>query len=193
MQQINRREKISFFLKNMLKGLLWFAILIIAYLIIKNWVAIDYSKWLEPIFSNTFLIFSVYSLSELIFGIIPPELFMMWALRTGSVLDYSFYILLFAIISYIAGLIGFLFGAYLNTTVTYRFIRRRFLGKYHPLLQKYGAFLILVSALTPLPYSGISMLVGSFHYPLKKYLFWALSRFIRFGVYAFIIWKANML
>ncbi len=176
----------------MLKGLLWFALLIITYLIIKNRVTIDYSKWLEPIFSNTFLIFSVYSLSELIFGIIPPELFMMWALRTGSVLDYSFYVLLFAIISYIAGLIGFLFGAYLNTTVTYRFIRRRFLGKYHSLLQKYGVFLILVAALTPLPYSAISMLVGSFHYPLKKYLFWGLSRFIRFGVYAFIIWKANM-
>jgi membrane protein YqaA with SNARE-associated domain len=60
------------------------------------------------------------------------------------------------------------------------------------MLQKYGVFLILVAAITPLPWSAISMLVGSLHYPSKKYLLWALARFIRFAVYAAIIWEANI-
>ncbi|MCF8378162.1 MAG: VTT domain-containing protein [Bacteroidales bacterium] len=136
---------------------------------------------------------SIYSVSELFMGIIPPELFIIWALKFGSLYDYIFYVFIFTLISYIAGLIGFLFGRYLNTTILFRYIRRRFLGKYHSLLQKYGYFLILVAALTPLPYSAISMLVGSFRYPMKNYLLWALSRFIRFAVYAVIIYKTGII
>jgi len=90
----------------------------------------------------------------------------------------------------VAGIAGFLFGNYLTKTITFRYIRKRFLSKYQVLLNKYGAFLILVAALTPLPYSAISMLVGSFHYPMSKYLFWASSRFIRYAVYGFVIWEA---
>ena len=193
MQQFNTGPKTTFFLKNLGRGFLWFIILLAGYFFLKNYINVDFEKWLEPVFANKVLIFTVYTLSELIFGIIPPELFMLWALRTGNVIDYSVYILIFAIISYIAGFVGFLFGDYLNKTIFFRFLRRKYLGKYQSLLQKYGVFLILVAALTPLPYSAISMLVGSFHYPVKKYLYWALSRFIRYAVYATIIWEANIL
>ena len=193
MQNIHPGPKSAFLLKNLSRGLLWFIFLITGYLFLKNYINLDFEKWLEPVFANNVLIFTVYVLSEFIFGIIPPELFMLWALRTGNVIDYSMYVLLFAIISYIAGFAGFLFGDYLNKTILFRFIRRKYLGKYQSLLQKYGVFLILVAALTPLPYSAISMLVGSFHYPVKKYLYWALSRFIRYAVYAAIIWEANII
>ena len=193
MQNIHPGPKSAFLLKNLSRGLLWFIFLIAGYLFLKNYINLDFEKWLEPVFANNVLIFTVYVLSEFIFGIIPPELFMLWALRTENAIDYSMYVLLFAIISYIAGFAGFLFGDYLNKTILFRFIRRKYLGKYQSLLQKYGVFLILVAALTPLPYSAISMLVGSFHYPVKKYLYWALSRFIRYAVYAAIIWEANII
>jgi membrane protein DedA with SNARE-associated domain len=185
-------DKTKFFLSYLLKGLAWFAVLIIIFVVFKKYVHLNFGEWLEPIFDTTRLIFAIYIISELVFGIIPPELFMIWALRTGGLLDYILLVFAFAVLSYIAGFIGYLFGDYLNTTILFRYIRKRFLGKYHSLLQKYGVFLILVAALTPLPWSGISMLVGSLHYPIKKYLLWALSRFIRFAVYAAIIWEANI-
>ncbi|MCD4695187.1 MAG: VTT domain-containing protein [Bacteroidales bacterium] len=185
-------EKARFFLTNFAKGLLWLAVIVAVFIIAKKNVNVNFLHWLEPFFENTFLILSIYSLSELVFGIIPPELFMLWALKFGSLADYAFYVFLFTIISYVAGFIGFLFGRFLNTTIFYRYLRRRFLGKYHSLLQEYGYFLILVAALTPLPYSAISMIVGSLHFPVSKYLLWALSRFIRFAVYAAIIWEANL-
>lgn len=175
----------------MAQGLAWLAILVIAFILIRKNIDINFLLWLEPIFENTTLIFTIYTLSELFFGIIPPELFMMWALRMGSVADYSFYVFIFFLISYMSGIIGFLFGSYLNKTILFRYIRRRFLGRYHSSLQKFGFFLILVAALTPIPFSGISMLVGSLHYPLSKYLWWASSRFLRFLVYAIIIWEAG--
>ncbi len=166
--------------------------LLLLFIVFKNYVNVDFESWLGPIFDNIFLMLSIYTLSELIFGIIPPELFMMWALRFESLKDYVFWVFIFAVISYLAGFAGFLFGRYLNTTILFRYIRRRFLGKYHSLLQKFGVFLILVAALTPLPYSAISMLVGSLHYPMQRYLLWALSRFIRYAVYGFIIWEAGL-
>ncbi len=186
-------EKTRFFLVNFARGMVWLAVLVFLFILIRKNIDINFLVWLEPIFENTPLIFTVYTLSEVMFGIIPPELFMMWALRSGSLADYSFYVFMFALISYAAGFIGFLFGTYLNTTILFRYIRRRFLGKYHSLLQKYGFFLILVAAITPLPFSGISMLVGSLHYPASRYLIWASSRFLRFLIYAFIIWEAGYL
>ncbi|MEZ5199544.1 MAG: VTT domain-containing protein [Bacteroidales bacterium] len=185
-------EKTKFLLINLLKGLAWFALLLALYFVLKNYVNIDYERWLRPVFDRTWLIFTVYTFSEFVFGVLPPELFMMWALRFNSLTDYIFLVFVFAVISYIAGFAGYLFGAYLNSTIYYRYVRKRFLGKYHSHLQKYGVFMILVAAITPLPFSGISMLVGSFHYPMKNYLLWALSRFLRFAVYAILIWEANL-
>lgn len=186
-------EKTRFFLVNLARGLAWLAILVVAFILVKKNIDIDFLEWLTPYFDNTKLVFSIYSLSEFLLGIIPPELFMMWALRSGILTEYIFFVFLFSIISYMAGIAGFLFGSYLNKTIVFRYIRRRFLGKYHSMLQKYGYFLILVAAITPLPFSGISMLVGSLHYPLQKYMWWASSRFIRYFVYAIIIWEAGTL
>lgn len=189
---IKLSDKTKFFLSYLVKGLAWFAVLIVVFIIFKKYIHLNLGEWLEPIFDTTRLIFAIYIISELVFGIIPPELFMIWALRTGELWDYIFLVFAFATLSYAAGFIGFLFGDYLNTTILFRYIRKRYLGKYHSLLQQYGVFLILVAAITPLPWSAISMLVGSLHYKKKKYLLWALSRFIRFAVYATIIWEANV-
>jgi membrane protein DedA with SNARE-associated domain len=192
MKNIRVGEKTGFFLRNLGKGILWLIILIIAFVFIRKNVDVSFMDWLEPFFQNTPLILFIYALSEFFFGIIPPELFMIWALRTGNFIDYSLYILIFATISYLAGFAGYLFGAYLQTTLYFRYVRKRFLGKYHSLLQKFGVFLILVAALTPLPFSAISMLVGSLHYPMRRYLLWALSRFLRVIVYAIIIWEVGL-
>lgn len=186
-------EKTRFLLVNMLKGFAWLAVLVFLFIYVKNNFNIDFEDWLGPVFDNTLLVLSIYALSELILGIFPPELFMMWALRFGSLEEYVFWVFVFSAISYLAGWVGYLFGNYLNSTILFRYIRKRFLGKYHSLLQKFGVFLILVAALTPVPFSAISMLVGSLHYPMKKYMLWALSRFIRFAVYAFIIWEAGLI
>lgn len=186
-------EKSKFLLINLARGLAWLAVLVIAFILVRKNIDVNFLVWLEPIFENKTLIFTLYTLSELFFGIIPPELFMMWALRVGSLGEYSFYIFLFFMISYVSGIAGFLFGSYLNKTILFRYIRRRFLGRYHSSLQKFGFFLILVAALTPVPFSGISMLVGSLHYPLSRYMLWASSRFLRYLVYAFIIWEAGVL
>jgi uncharacterized membrane protein YdjX (TVP38/TMEM64 family) len=92
-----------------------------------------------------------------------------------------------------AGFAAFLFGRYLHNTRFYKFLRDKYLQKSELLLNKYGLYLILVAALTPVPFSGVAMLVGSVHFPIKNYIYWSLSRFAKFALSAYVIWEANMI
>ena len=118
---------------------------------------------------------------------------MIWALDKGNLNTYISIIIILSMISYTAGWLTYLFGRYLNSTLFYRFIRRKFLRRYERLLNKYGVYLIIVAATTPVPYSAVCMLVGSVKYPVNKFFYYTLFRFVRYSLYAFIIWETILL
>ncbi len=184
-------NKGGFLLKHLLKGLLWFALLVAVYVVVKRYVDVDYLDWLAPVYEKPLYVFSIFTVSEIIVGIIPPEIFMIWSLREGIVSDYIGNVALLGLLSYAAGVIGYFIGNYLNQTQFYKAMEKNFFGKYTNYLDQYGGFLIVVAALTPVPFSGICMLVGAMKYSFRKMLLFALSRFIRFSVYAYIIWAAH--
>ncbi|MFV0345929.1 MAG: hypothetical protein ACK5IQ_06735 [Bacteroidales bacterium] len=183
-------ENTKFLLKNALQGLLWMIIMFFFVYMALKWMPIETPSWLLAHGNQPFYVYGVYILSEVFFGIIPPELFMIWATGFGRVGIYIANVALLATISYVAGYLAFLCGRYLNKVVTYRFIRKKYFAKYWPLVHKYGVFLIIVAALTPLPYSGTSLLIGATGCPQPKYLLYALTRFIRFAVYGLIVYQA---
>lgn len=187
------KSRQAFFLRNLAKGLVWLGIIVSLFVITKHNVNTELLLKYEHLVDRSGLILFIFVISEIVFGIIPPELFMIWCLRTGVLSDYVQYAALLATISYLAGLLGFIFGRYLHNTRLYKLIRSRYLKKSELLLHDYGLYLILVAALTPLPFSGIAMLIGSVRYPVKKYIYWSLFRFIRFAFIAYVIWEANML
>ena len=169
------------------------AVLAALYLLAKEYVvADDHDIWLERFYSRPMLIYGIYIGSEVFFGLFPPEIFMLWAYFKGDVWHYVFNIIFFAGVSYAAGYLAFLIGRYLRKVVLFRFLGRKFFSKYWPLFRKYGSFLIITAALTPLPWSLINMLVGTTEYPMKRYLNFALFRILRFGIYALVFWEANV-
>jgi membrane protein DedA with SNARE-associated domain len=186
-------EKGVFFIRNFLRGIIILIVFIALFILFKKYVNLDFFEFLKPIYDNPTLIFTIYTFSEILFGIIPPEVFFIWSTGANDLNTYIFDITLLAIISYAAGLFGFWVGVKLNETVFYRWIKRRYLIKYQKYLNNYGFFVIVVAALTPLPFSGISMLMGSVNYPFRKFWFYALTRFIRYGVYSIIFWEINMI
>lgn len=188
-----KEKKSTFFLRNLAKGLLWLGIIVALFVFAKYNVDKELIQRFEPIYDRTGLILLIFSLSELIIGIIPPEVFIIWALETGDVHHFVNFVIILTCISYVAGFAAFLFGRYLNTTKIYRYLQQRFLKKSEKLLYDYGLYLILVAALTPIPFSGVAMLVGAVRYPVKDYLFWSLSRFAKFVISAYILWQANMI
>lgn len=184
--------KFKFLFKNIIKGLLWMGFLIILYVLIKEHIIQEnHEVWLEQSFSRPIAIYSIYLGSEVFFGILPPELFMLWAYHKGNLLHYIFNVLFFAGISYAAGYLAFIIGRYLRKIVLFRYFGRKLFRKYWPLFRKYGSFLIITAALTPLPWSAISMLVGSTEYSMKRYLYFALFRILRFIVYGYLIYQTH--
>ncbi|MGC8804291.1 MAG: VTT domain-containing protein [Bacteroidales bacterium] len=185
-------QKMAFFLRNFARGLAWVVAILAIVFGLKKLNIFDYETFLLPLYDKPVLIYLTFFVSEVIVGIIPPEFFMLWALHNHSFKQYMFIVIGLASISYGAGLIAYFAGRYLNTSKFFRFFRRRFLKKLERLFFQYGMPLIIVSALTPIPFSGTSMLVGSSRYPLGKYLLYSLSRYLRFVLYAYIVWKTAL-
>lgn len=186
--------RIQFLLKNGLKGLAWMAILLGAYLAFKEFVILQNPEiWIERFYAQPEIIYLIYIASEFFFGIIPPELFMFWAVNKADMNHYILNVAFFAAVSYAMGYITFLIGQFLYKRVTFRYIRIRFLKQQWPMLKKYGLFLIIVAALTPIPWSAVSLLVGSGGYPSKRYLRYALFRILRFVIYGYIIFQTHQI
>ena len=183
--------KLKFFLVNLAKGLVLLTFLLIAYRVfidyvdIKNLTAINYLEDLSAAF-----VFIIFFFSEIIFGIIPPEFFMIWVLNNKGPEMYPFFILALSTISYFAGIFAFLFGKYLHETTLYQLMKKYVIGRYARKINLYGGVAIIIAALTPLPFSGTSAVIGAIGYDHKKYFLFALSRFIRYGLYGYIIFLA---
>jgi membrane protein DedA with SNARE-associated domain len=181
----------QFIYRNLLKGLIWLFVLIVGYILFKRYVSVDYLIWLRPLFDNKLLMLLIFLLSEVVLGIIPPEIFIIWALRTGQLANFFVMVTILATISYGAGVTGYFFGHYLSRTLFFRVIKRRFLRKLDSRLETFGIYLILIAAMTPLPFSGVSMLIGYVRFPLKRFLLFSLTRFLRFFLYAVIFWNID--
>jgi len=186
-------ERTSFFLRNLFKGLIWLVVIVGGYFYLKNHYNFSLEDILGPVYDEPLIIYLIFLGSEVIFGIIPPELFMIWSLRDGLLNSYIVNVAALSAISYVAGLLGYYIGSHFSTTRLYASAKKNYLGKFEKHFTRYGGFLVIVAALTPIPFSGICMLMGAVKYPYKTFLVISTSRFLRFAVYAFIIWETNIL
>ena len=185
------RVRLYFFLKNFLRGILFFVIAIIFYKITFSYL--DLSTLKDQIlfdFPTTFVLI-LFFMSEVILGIIPPELFMIWAITSRPLESYLFYVLAFSFISYTAGFVAYLFGKYLHKSIVYEFMRKNIIGKYEKKINSYGWLVIVVAAITPLPFSATCAVIGAIGFERNKYLFYSLARFVRYAIYGFFIWLAH--
>ncbi len=184
--------KTRFLLKNLLKGLVYMAILASAYFLFKNYVVDrEQALWLERFYQRPLLIYLIYIGSEVFFGLFPPEIFMIWALYKGDQIHYWMNVIFFTAVSYGAGFLCFFIGRYLQRVVLFRYVSRKFFSRYWPLFRKYGSVLIVTAALTPLPWATISILVGTSTYPTYKFLLVALSRVFRFAFYGYLVFHTR--
>ena len=188
-----RRHKVRlfFFLKNFIKGLIFFAIAILFYKLIFRYFDLSASENIFSFDLSSSLIFILFFFSELIFGLIPPELFMIWLITAKSLYLYPYYIGVLACLSYFAGFIAFMFGKYLHRTWLYEIMKKYIIGKYEKKINLYGWLVIVVAALTPLPFSATCAVVGAVGFNKIKFLYFALARFVRYAIYAYMIWLAH--
>jgi|TARA_B100001057_G_scaffold500692_1_gene617202 hypothetical protein len=188
-----RRNKVRlyFFIKNFIRGILFFAVAIVFYKVTFSYLDLSGLKEQIPFDLPSTFVFLLFFMSEVILGIIPPELFMIWAITSKPLSSYFIYVISFSFISYIAGFTAFLFGKYLHKTWLYEFMRKNIIGKYERKINAYGWLVIVVAAITPLPFSATCAVIGAIGFDRNKYLFYSMARFIRYAIYGFFIWLAH--
>jgi hypothetical protein len=185
------KVRLYFFLNNLIRGIAFFAVAIVFYKIIFRFIDFEsLSGTISLDFSTSFVIV-LFFFSELIFGIIPPEIFMIWVIKSKALEIYPYYVILFAVLSYCAGVFAFLFGKYLHKTWLYETMKKYIIGKYERKINAYGWLIIVVAAITPLPFSATCAVVGAIGFGKRKFLYYSLARFIRYTIYGSMIYLAH--
>jgi membrane protein DedA with SNARE-associated domain len=181
--------KTSFLWKNLSKGLIWFAVILTAFIIFAEEIS-AYQAEINVIGDNLPLLLTIFTISEIVFGIIPPEAFMLIWQTKGVLSEYVINLTYLTLISYAAGVLGFYIGRFFSKTPFYKTIHERWLKQYDQKLKTYGLYLVLVGAITPVPFSATCMLAGSVNTPIDKFLLICISRIIRFAGYGWVVWAA---
>lgn len=186
--QEEEESKSSFLLKNLAKGLAWFAVIITAYILASEDIAV-YREEINQLGNNLVLLFSIFTVSEIVFGILPPEIFMLIWQSQGDLPVYVINLSVLTLISYGAGILGYYIGKTFSKTVLYKKMHVRYLQQYDKQLKKYGGYLVLVGAVTPVPFSATCMLAGSVNLSFRNFLLICISRIVRFAAYGWMVWK----
>lgn len=134
-----------------------------------------------------FGVLSFFFASEVLLGLIPPEIFIAWA---GKMDSSWLYLSIIAVLSYLAGLIAYWIGIYITKTPRVHAYLESKMQKQLKNSRKWGGFLILVGALLPLPFSISCMAAGLIEFPFKNVILYGSIRLLRFAIYGVIIFNA---
>jgi membrane protein YqaA with SNARE-associated domain len=181
----------GFLIRNLLRGLVFFFVIIVAFYFLEEIIQENFKSHIDEIRANPGILYGIYTLSEIIFGIIPPELFMMiWILDDIEVAGFVINLSILTVISYGAGVLGYYIGRNFSKTPFYQNrIREKYLKQYENKLKKFGGYLVFVGAVTPVPFSAMCMLAGSVNMNFKNFLLICISRVLRFAVYGWMVWS----
>lgn len=186
---LNRYYKITkfyIFLKNIsIKAGMFLGLIILLYLTLDIFI-LDAEAVLNTITSkiSPIFIFSIFFTSEFLLGIVPPEFFLAW---TSNTINPWFHVFLFSSISYVVGILAYYLGKnLLKIKVIKTYIEQKASSHIYN-LRRWGGFFIFVGAMLPVPYSMVCLTSGLINYKITHYLAWSLFRYVRFFIYAVIV------
>ncbi|QLH32834.1 MAG: hypothetical protein HWD62_10780 [Cyclobacteriaceae bacterium] len=131
-EQEEEETRSGFLLRNLIKGLLWFAVIITAFILLEGYIQENFESHIAEIRANPGILYGIYTLSEIVFGILPPELFMMiWILDKIDISGFIVNLSILTVISYGAGILGYYIGNKFSKTTFYQNrIREKYLKQY---------------------------------------------------------------
>lgn len=188
----NRKDYYKFIAKNAFRGLIWFAAIIGLYLVFDHTVGDQFEVWAKPLEDRPLLIFFVFFISETIIGIIPLEFFVLWA---GKFDFETFLLILFvlSVLSYVGGIVAYFFGTRIkDIPLLAKLFERESFQQYKKLYRRYGGIVIVLAALTPLPFATFSMVSASMGFPFNRYLLYSAARFLRFLGVGVFVWMSGI-
>jgi membrane protein YqaA with SNARE-associated domain len=188
---LNRYYKITKFYSFLKNTALKAGITILLFLglfILLEYFFIDSNELLNKLVANYSgqVIFGVFLISETFLGLIPPEIFIAWSAKSVSP---WFYLFVLASMSYLGGIISYFIGKQLFRIPSIKYHIAHKIAIHISNLRKWGGVFVFIGAMLPIPHSVVSLACGLINYNFKNYVFWALFRYVRFALYALVIFK----
>jgi membrane protein YqaA with SNARE-associated domain len=187
---VNRYNKRSGFYSYFIRNALYILLIILSFLLLvfllNYYFDIDYvSKWLIAHFPSG-IVLLIFFASETLFGLIPPDLFILWVkgfhqpwLMVGFL----------ALLSYSGGLLAHLIGQSFRRIKKVRLWYEDKFSEHVVKIKRWGSIFVVTSALLPLPYSTICLLAGMLNYPFTRLLYYGVFRIARFFIYALVLYR----
>ena len=163
--------------------LIYLAIMIPAILISKY--LLDFNAIFDFITTRfkDWVVLTIFFVSEIILGMIPPDFFVIWSSKFNSPL---LFLSILGVLSYAGGAVSYYIGVLLLKRKRIKEYSQRVLCKYIGMVRKWGGAFIVISALFPFsPFSMVVIAVSLFKYPFKLYLIYGLARIARFLIQGF--------
>jgi membrane protein YqaA with SNARE-associated domain len=188
---LRRTGLFTYLSENLLKLIYIIAGFVAVLLLIEHFV-IPMEELFDKIVQNVSYeyVFVIFGVSETILGLIPPDLFIMWGKPLAGTLGVSPWLILFvlATLSYLGGIMAYFLGLGLQSRKGFKqWMELKHTDMFNK-LRKWGGFLIGVAALLPIPFSLITLISGITRFPFKILLAVGLLRYLRFFLYAIVLW-----
>jgi membrane protein YqaA with SNARE-associated domain len=132
------------------------------------------------------IVFSFFLISETVLGLVPPEIFIAWASKS---LTPWLFLFTLATMSYIGGVVSYFIGTRLFLIPSVKNHIENKIATHVENLRKWGGLFVVLGALSPIPHSIVSLASGLIKYNFKQYLLWSLFRYVRFIIYALVIFQ----
>ncbi|HBX51965.1 MAG: short-chain dehydrogenase [Bacteroidetes bacterium RIFOXYA12_FULL_35_11] len=177
----------SFLKKMSIRGGLTF-IALIALVVVLEIFFLDLNAMLEAFVKAypPLSVFSFFLVSETILGMIPPEIFIAWCYKSP---DPWWYLFILSTMSYLGGIFAYFLGHFLAKIPSVKNYLENKIARHIVNLRKWGGLLIFIGAMFPLPHAIVSTACGLIKYNFFYYLLWALFRYVRFFLYAAVLYK----
>ena len=153
----------------------------------------DLTTWIEGFYNSQYaaLILGIIALAESIFFPIIPDIFLI----SISILkpETAIWMALITVIGSITGaVIGYHISKVIGTQLIHRFMKQKHLESAYNLFQKYGIWVILIAAFTPIPYKIFVIAAGFFKYNFKQFIIASIiGRSIRFMTLGVMLYFAG--
>jgi membrane protein YqaA with SNARE-associated domain len=135
---------------------------------------------------NSVTIFVIFMISETLLGLLPPEVFIAWASKAVSPWLFLF---ILATISYLGGIVAYFIGTHVSNVKSVKTYIEVKITRHVDKLRKWGGLFIVMGATLPIPHAIVSLASGVIQYSFFNYLLWSLFRYLRFGIYALVIFQ----
>jgi membrane protein YqaA with SNARE-associated domain len=150
----------------------------------------EFADWLTNNFGFWGLSASVF-VADLIISPIPPDAALFFIGQSSMHEQWIVWVPLLGLVSTVAGLCGWFVGRRLQRVRFFKRLIASFRREHRTSIKRFGFWMVVIGALTPLPFSLTCWVAGIFKLPLQTFMLAALARVPRFVVYYWAIFYSS--